>query len=89
MEYTDKTNEELIELLEDKQETINQLEGELEEAKEDAAESFSEMEEVVESSFDIQQQEELAEKSFYAGRESDLSLTPLRAFLIFKLEARL
>jgi len=81
MKYENKTNEELIELLEERDQKAEELSSELKEAIQAVAfTSYCE----VDSSENI-------EKSFYAGLESsrNLTQTPLKAWLNFKMENRL
>ena len=94
MNYEDKTIEELIDLLEDKDETISDLQCDLQ-AKEDEYDEVSEEngELSVEMSrieeFDIEK-EPFAEKAFNAGYEAKENARPLmRAWLNYKIEARL
>ena len=88
MTYENKTNEELIELLEEKDEEIQQLECKADDLEMEQADYVNEIESMTECSIDKQEQEELAEKSFYAGLYSsrNLTLTPLKAWLNYKME---
>ena len=89
MSYENKTNKELIELLEEKDEEIQQLESKADDLECEQADFVSEIESITEYSMDKSQQEELAEKSFYAGRDSDTNSTPLKSWLNYKIGERI
>jgi len=89
MSYENKTIEELIELLEEKDEEIQQLECKADDLEMEQADYVSEIESITEYSMDKHEQEELAEKSFYAGLDSNSNITPLKAWLNYKIEERL
>lgn len=78
-EYENKTNEELIELLEE----LNQSNEDLREEITNTASDNNDYD------LAILQLETIAEKSFYAGRDSNLNLTPLKAWLDHKVGERL
>ena len=87
--YENKTNEELIELLESKDERINDLE----ECEQSCEELESEIRCMSSDGNDydkaIKELATIAEKSFYAGRNSDLKSTQLKSWLNYKMEEML
>ena len=89
MEYENKTNEELIELLEAKDDEISELQ-ETEQNIEELTDVISDYQSQEEDyNLALADREQVSEKSFYAGRISDQKLTPLKAWLNHKIEERL
>jgi len=89
MSYDNKTVEELIELLEERDESIVELNHEVEMITDDYDMNTAEINEMYSDSMDKQEQYELASKAFYAGRDSDFNSTPLKAWLNYKVGERL
>lgn len=87
--YENKTIEELIDFLIERDELIVELKQEVETITDDYNETTAETNEMYSDSMDKSEQEELAEKSFYAGRDSNLNSTPLKAWLNYKIGERL
>ncbi len=92
MSYEDKTKEELIDLLDIKDDEIETLERDRSdyEASEEEVESLNH--EVCELRDDISDKLELIEKAFYAGGNCAISMrysTPLKAWLNYKIGERL
>tara|TARA_R110000772_G_scaffold45257_1_gene103812 strand:+ start:61 stop:300 length:240 start_codon:yes stop_codon:yes gene_type:complete len=79
MNYENKTNEELIELLEEENQSNEDLRYEIKSISSDN------------NDYDVAILElaTIAEKSFYAGRDSDLQSTPLKAWLNYKIGERI
>ena len=77
--YENKTNEELIELLEEENQSNEDLRDEIKSISSDN------------NDYDVAILElaTIAEKSFYAGRDSDLQSTPLKAWLNYKIGERI
>lgn len=93
-DLSEKSVDELIEIIEQKQETIDQLEQAVEEANEQCEEYETENEEMISNTLDQQEQEELAVKCFYGGfdcADTDKSkeALKLKSWLNFKMEERL
>tara|TARA_R110000823_G_scaffold314099_1_gene442499 strand:- start:216 stop:458 length:243 start_codon:yes stop_codon:yes gene_type:complete len=78
-EYENKTNEELIELLDELKQSNESLRDEIKTASSDNKDYDRAILELTTT----------AEKSFYAGRCSNLKVTPLKAWLNYKMEERL
>jgi len=79
MQYENKTNEDLIELLEERDQLIDDFHDEI---ASDAADA---------KDYDraIKDLSTIAEKSFYAGRDSDSNSTPIKAWLNYKIGERI
>jgi len=78
-EYENKTNEELIELIDELKQSNNDLKTEL---RDTAIDNKDYDKAILELST-------IAEKSFYAGRGSDLKSTQLKSWLNYKMEEML
>ena len=81
--------EEALEKIDELNETIEELEQEVEEKTSEVEDTFENITDHYSDSLDKQGQEELAQKSFYAGRNSDLKTTQLKAWLNYKVGERL
>jgi len=78
--YTDKTNEQLIEILEELKQENEDLKSEIQTAKSDSKDYDSA----------ILNNEKVVEKAFYAGfTEGSRTLDPLKPWLNYRMEARL
>jgi len=90
MNYENKTEEELIELLEDRDEKIEELEQEVCEASEledEVSELQGQLDEVNSALTD---REEVSERAFYSGYKSGAnSEFVLKSWLNFKIEERI
>lgn len=87
--YDNKLKKDLIELLEEKDGTINKLQQEVDEGDSECCELRNDFADAALVSMNEDEQEALAEKSFYAGLKSDRDIAPLKAWLNFKVEERL
>lgn len=78
-EHENKTNEELIELIEELKQSNHDLKTELRDTATDNKDYDKAIKDLA----------TIAEKSFYAGRDSDLKSTQLKSWLNYKMEERL
>ncbi|NRA79367.1 MAG: hypothetical protein HRU18_14260 [Pseudoalteromonas sp.] len=78
-EHENKTNEELIDLIDELKQSNESLRDEIRTASSDN------------NDYDkaILELSTIAEKSFYAGRDSDLKSTQLKSWLNYKMEERI
>ncbi len=81
MSYENKTNEELIELLEERDQSVSDLQEEISDSESDSRDYDAA----------ILKLSTIAESSFYAGIESsrNITLTPIKAWLNYKIGERL
>lgn len=77
--------EEAEEKIEELNEKVEELEQSLIESQEESSGYCDEISEITEEGMDRKEQSELAEKSFYDGRNSDLTVSPLKAWLNYKI----
>lgn len=91
MEYENKTNEELIELLEAKDEEINILQENEQNAQELTDEISDYESQVEEHNEALADREQVSEKAYYAGFDDakNEKLSSIKGWLNFKVEQRI
>lgn len=90
MEYENKTNEELIELLEARDETINELE-EYEQSCDDLQDENRDLQNIIDE-YDsaVSDREKVSESAFFAGHHEGLNGNQaLKSWLNYKIRARI
>ena len=88
--YSNKWNEELIELLEERDEHIDELDCKLEDVIGFEEEVSDLQNQIDDFNSSLGDREEVSEKAFYAGfTEGSRTLDPLKPWLNYKMEARI
>jgi len=91
--YSDKTNEQLIELLEERDETIEEKTQEIESKADEYNVIFNELHELHSETMDKIELEEFTKSVFMAGYEAGRSgktgATPLKCWLNYKMMERM